>query len=129
MIDYRDEWEKDKEKFRERANSIIDKINLPLDHTYVWRIEPVDGSKFRYGSTKSGLRSALWNCESDLKVRIVPLIKFETIYDDNQDEITNDEMLEIANDLAGDYPNRFDFYEKYEDIPKQLIKDIMEDNV
>lgn len=78
--------EEDRKVAKEKASSIVDSLDLPLDHTYVWRIEDATGDtdkrQSKYGMTKSGLRSSLLNWDSKFRIRITPLINFKTIYED-----------------------------------------------
>jgi hypothetical protein len=47
---------------------------------------------------------------------------------ENVEYLTKEEILEIAQDLAGDYPNSFDWVEKFEDIEKCTLDFIYEND-
>ena len=90
--DINDHWEEEKRLSRENAKKILDTLELPDDHTYIWvlKVAQYDHNTLtsKYGATKSGLRSALNSMHREFKhtIRIAKMDDFEMIYDDRETE-------------------------------------------
>jgi hypothetical protein len=58
---------------------------------------------------------------------ICNISKLDNYLENQLDPMNNEQILDIANDLAADYPNRFESYESFKDIPQDVIDYVKSD--
>ena len=63
------------------TNKLVEGLNLPPDHTYIWRVSPkgtgTNSVHSKFGSSSRGLKSALrwWNIETQIQIISEPNFK------------------------------------------------------